>query len=220
VRIRGWSRRTSESEVDVEEQRARASRRRKLRIRGYVIGAVILLTIGVVGSIFDSDDESSGLITVDKIDDCREAGRDTGDRCDFGADIESTTMTVDGDALGVEFVFTEDPPLGDDIEWTIRFFIGLGNGVICGLTNVDPDGVPSTVATSFAIDPDTRADLGEERCAEQHPAQPDRVGREPVPFRRLLSIHRCPHVQPARWRRRRGLQPDHVRRWWDNVLLD
>ncbi len=71
--------------------------------------AAILLVFGLVGKLF-FDDEPNRLLTEDKLGDCREAGRDTGERCDVGADIESVSLSVDGERLFVDFGSSTRPP--------------------------------------------------------------------------------------------------------------
>lgn len=121
-----------------------------------VAGAAALLGVGP----FDAD-EPYKLEVVDRLDDCREAGRDAGDRCDPGADIEMVEVWQSDDGtLIVELVLTEVPELGSELEWTAQFYVDTQNaytegGIICGLSNIFDGPEPGTDAVSYALEPNT-----------------------------------------------------------------
>ena len=100
------------------------------------------------------DDAKS--ILVDYAEDCRESGRDYGDRCDAGADFETVRLSLDGDMLTAELELSEPPDLSSGISWTLQFFVELENSVICGLSNKLEGGPVAQVLTAYAIDPASR----------------------------------------------------------------
>lgn len=139
--------------------RLRASRRNVL-----LVAAAILLVVGVVGSLVTRGGDDAELILLDGVDDCREAGRDTGDRCDVGAEVETVRLTLDGDALTAEVALLEPPDLSSGISWTLQFFVELENEVICGLSNELDEGPVADTLTAYAIDPASRQLLGPTAC--------------------------------------------------------
>ncbi len=123
-----------------------------------------------------SDSRTEPLVrvveVVDKLHDCRVVGRDTGERCDAGADLRSMTLVEDDGRLVLRLELTEPPPLESGIEWTVQFFAELHQPVICGLsnvaTNIDEGATqtpPVTTPISYAIDPVTRNNLDPGLCA-------------------------------------------------------
>ena len=130
-----------------------------------MIAAAVLAAFGLVGTLFFSgDDDPFELVTDDEIDDCREAGRDTGERCDPGADIDVITLSVEGQKLIADFAFTEPPEISDEIMWSIQFFAEFENAVICGLSNVLDVANPAEDLSAYALDPATRDALGPDVC--------------------------------------------------------
>ena len=140
--------------------------RRSLRSRIVllvVVAAVVLLWVlsglGVieVPYLFSGQD-ATRLVVEDGYDDCRKVGRDTGDRCDPGADIETITVWRLGhQTLVAELELSEAPDLGPEVEWTAHLFSEARNGftdhgIICGLTNVVDGGEPSTEAVAYALE--------------------------------------------------------------------
>ena len=124
--------------------------------------AVAVLVVSVLLGVGPfAADEPYKLEVADRLGDCREAGRDAGDRCDAGADIEAIAVWQSDDRmLMVELVLTEAPDLHSGLEWTVEFYANTDNafaqgGVICGLSNVVSDQDPNPEAVSYALDPNT-----------------------------------------------------------------
>ena len=124
------------------------------------LGTAALLDLGPFAPA-----EPRGLEVADRLEDCREAGLDRGERCDAGADIEAINLwPSDEGTLMVELRLTDIPNLGSGLEWTAEFYVDTANthtsaGVICGLSNVAPDDAgaqePGAEAVSYALDPNT-----------------------------------------------------------------
>lgn len=130
-----------------------------------LIGVVALAILAGCGR----DSGRPSLVLEDKIGDCREAGRDTGERCDTGADVETLTLSLVDGRLEAEFVFLNPPELGPETNWTMQFFIDLESEVICGLFNVPRanngiDDTGKSTTTAYALDPVTKGELGPVAC--------------------------------------------------------
>ena len=122
-----------------------------------VIGVMSGLGVIEVPYLFSGRD-ATRLVVADGSGDCRKVGRDTGERCDPGADIETVTVWRLGQgALMAELELTEAPDLGPDVEWTADFFSEAQNaftdhGIICGLSNVVEGETPGTEAVAYALE--------------------------------------------------------------------
>jgi len=121
-------------------------------------------------ALFSADSGTGAeLVTDDRIGDCREAGRDTGERCDPGADVRTVALSLhDRSArdrslhdrsLVVELELTEAPDLTLGALWTAELYVEARNaftdsGIICGLTNADdaePGARLSTEPVAYAL---------------------------------------------------------------------
>ena len=120
------------------------------------LGTAALLDLGPFAA-----PEPRGLEVADRLEDCREAGLDRGQRCDSGADIETVRVWRSDDAtLALELQLTDAPDLDSGLEWTAEFFVDVANahtegGVICRLSNVAEGAPPGPEAVSYALDPNT-----------------------------------------------------------------
>ena len=129
------------------------------------VGALGVLALGTAALLdlgpFAAPEPPQGLEVADRLEDCRDAGLDTGESCDAGADIEAIRLQhPDDGTLSVELVLTEAPDLGPGVAWTAEFYVEAANsftdgGVICGLTNVSDGGRTEGEARSYALDPNT-----------------------------------------------------------------
>ena len=141
-----------------------------LLVAAVVMGVGGLATVGLgTAALLDlgpfAPAELPTLETRDGLGDCREAGLDTGEGCDPGADVEAVRMWLsEGDTLVVELRLTEPPSLGPSRAWTAEFYADTANahttgGVICGLSNVgfdaDEPHSPGPEAVSYASAPNT-----------------------------------------------------------------
>ena len=139
--------------------------------------AVVALSAAALGvaSLLDlgpfAPSEPRVLEVADRSDDCRDAGRDHGDHCESGADVEVIELWLaGGGTLMVDLQLTHAPDLGPGLEWTAEFYIDIASaytdgGVICGLSNVSGVGSaaaaaaaepePGSEAVSYALDPNT-----------------------------------------------------------------
>ena len=132
-----------------------------------VLGICALLGVGPF-----ANNEPFRLEVPDRLGDCREAGRDAGDRCDPAADIEMVEVWQSDDGtLIVELVLTAVPEFGSELEWTAQFYVDTQNaytegGIICGLSNVFDGPEPGTDAVSYALEPNTvpRRPLSADAC--------------------------------------------------------
>ena len=124
------------------------------------LGTAALLDLGPFAPA-----EPHVLEVADGLEDCRDAGRDHGESCAPGADVEAINVWLsDGGALIVELQLTETPDLGPGLAWTAEFYVDTANahtagGVICGLSNVSPnptsDQEPASETVSYAQRPNT-----------------------------------------------------------------
>ena len=133
------------------------------------VGAVATLALGTASLLnlgpFAETESEETLQVADRLGDCREAGLDTGEHCDRGADIETIGLELTDDStLTVVLHLTDAPALEPAVAWTAEFYADVANahtagGVICGLSNVAPgagdDQPGASQATSFALDPNT-----------------------------------------------------------------
>ena len=136
------------------------------------LGTAALLDLGPFAPA-----EPRVLEVADRLEDCRAARRDHGDRCDAGADVEAIRVWPSDDGtLMVVLQLADAPDLGPDLEWTAEFYVDMTNaytegGIICGLSNLQSsaagDGEPQPEAVSYALDPDTvpRKPLAPSACS-------------------------------------------------------
>ena len=174
------------------------------------VGALGVLALGTAALLdlgpFAGPGPPQGLDVADRLEDCRDAGLDTGDSCDAGADIEAIRLQhPDDGTLSVELALTEAPDLGPDLAWTAEFYVEAANsltagGVICGLTNVADEGGPLDEARSYALDPNTvpRQAAGAGACAGRLDGSTARftvdVGGQPAGEQfRLIGLVRLEH---------------------------
>lgn len=141
-----------------------------LLVAAVVMGVGGLATVGLgTAALLDlgpfAPAEPLGLESPDALGDCREAGLDTGEGCDPGADVQSVRMWLsDSDTLTVELRLTEPPRIGASRAWTAEFYADTANahttdGVICRLSNAglnaDEAHGPGPEAVSYALDPNS-----------------------------------------------------------------
>ncbi len=128
---------------------------------GVVLVVVWALSgLGVIDAnfLFPTGSDATRVTVDDKSGDCREAGRDTGERCDVGADIETVTVWQPDDrTLMVELELTQAPDLDSGLEWTVELYAETRNaftagGIICGLSNVVDGTGPSAEAVAYALE--------------------------------------------------------------------
>lgn len=129
--------------------RGRDQRGLRRTLLGLVAVAVVVIVVIVVASRGDE----RGLTVEDGVGDCREAGRDFGDRCDAGSDVQSLKLSRDGDSLVIVVELDSQPALGASVAWRMQLNIASENGKVCGLANVDVDSGPSDTATGYGFDP-------------------------------------------------------------------
>ena len=105
--------------------------RRSMRFRLVVVLVVVaVVVVGLLSGLgaievpyLFSGQDAARLVVADGSGDCRKVGRDTGDRCDPGADIETVTVWRLGQGtLMAELELTEVPDVGPNVEWTAQFF--------------------------------------------------------------------------------------------------
>ena len=140
-----------------------------------VVAVVVIGLLSGLGAIevpfLFSGQDAARLVVADGSGDCRKVGRDTGDRCDPGADIETVTVWRLGQGtLMAELELTEVPDVGPNVEWTAQFFSEAQNaftdhGIICGLSNVVEGETPGTEAVAYALEfVFSTEQLGAEAC--------------------------------------------------------
>ena len=153
----------------------RRGMRSRLVVVVVVVAVVVVWVMSGLGAIdvpyLFSGRDATRLVVADESGDCRKVGRDTGERCDVGADIEKVTVWRMGQGtLMAELELSEVPDLGPDVEWTAQFFSEAQNaftdhGIICGLSNVVEGGTPGTEAVAYALEfVFSTEQLGAEAC--------------------------------------------------------
>lgn len=116
-----------------------------------VAGLAAVIGVAVVISSRGGDD--SGLVVPDDAGDCREAGRDWGEQCQPGADVESVRVSRDGDSVLIDIALDRAPSLGPDVEWGVQFNAASTSGKVCGLSNVGEAEEPGETAIAYGFDP-------------------------------------------------------------------
>ena len=134
----------------------------------------VLFGLGVIDVPFlssDSDGDGVRLSVDDGLQDCRKVGRDTGDRCDVGADLETITVQrLDDQTIAAELELTEAPDLGSGAEWTVELFADTQNaytesGIICVLSNIVDGSEPGKETAAYALEfRFSQEHLGAEAC--------------------------------------------------------
>jgi hypothetical protein len=163
--------------------------------------AVVVAVIVILNLTADGEDDT---VVTDEIGDCRAPGRDWGDLCDPGADVESIRLARDGETVLIDIELDSAPPIGPDVVWGVEFNAASTEGRVCGLANSVDGGEPGESLTAYGFDPAfglselTRKALPEGVCrasldgsvirfvvdmANQDPSEPFRV----VGLVRLLS---------------------------------
>lgn len=142
------------------------------------VGALAVLALGTA-ALFDlgpfAPSEPDGLEIQDRSGDCREAGLDTGERCDAGADVETILISESGeDTLVVELHLDSAPSINPSLAWTAEFYVDAVNaytdgGIICRLSNVDEAGRSRPEVVSRPLDPNRipRVPTDERACRGQ-----------------------------------------------------
>ena len=127
-----------------------------------VVAVVVVLWVmsglGAIEVPFLFSNDATRLVVSDEAGDCREAGRDWGERCDAAADISTITVwRVGHQVLMAELEVAEAPQLGPEVEWTVDFFAETQNsftdqGIICRLSNVVEGDRPQAEAVASAVE--------------------------------------------------------------------
>jgi hypothetical protein len=112
--------------------------------------AVVVVVLVIVNGTTGGDDQT---VVADEVGDCRAPGRDWGERCDTGADVESVRVSSEGDSLLIDIELDGAPPLGPDVAWVVQFNAASTKGRVCGLANSVDGGEPGETLTAYGFDP-------------------------------------------------------------------
>ena len=168
--------------------------------------ALVALALGAAGCT--GGDNGAALVIEDATDDCREPGRDFGDRCDAGADVTSMELSLDGDVLMIDVGLVAPPPLDPSVIWRIQINVATAEGRVCGASNAVDDDDPGDAAIfygfdpAFGLDPLTRQPLTEGICETSLEGakvrfEIDVTGQDPAEEFRVGGFTRLEYVDHA-----------------------
>lgn len=116
-----------------------------------VVAVVVLVAIGIIVAL--ADDDSRGAEFEDGAGECREPGRDFGDRCDAGADVVGLHASYENDVMSIAVELDVAPDLASTTAWRIQLNVASQIGKVCGITNIDDEAGPGDAAVDYGFDP-------------------------------------------------------------------